>query len=132
MRALGRDVASDTQALPRGNHAIQPALPGATMGEAHGRVPNIHSGLPPSGIRRELLEARNLAALGRRRPAFPGMLHGMRREYGRPDYINHWKRGQFDDRRVRTCPGYGGSSAHHHSGKRHARDPRGQPPREHV
>ncbi|KAE8779399.1 hypothetical protein D1007_47612 [Hordeum vulgare] len=96
-RAIGRDVVSENKARLRGNHARQPASPGATTGEPRGCVPNTLSGPPPLGTRRELLEARDLAVLGRLHPTSPGMLHGTRREYRRPDYINSKRRAQFDD-----------------------------------
>ncbi|KAE8816583.1 hypothetical protein D1007_05921 [Hordeum vulgare] len=77
---------------------------------------------PPQGTRREPPEARFLAALGDRCPAFPGALQGTRREYRRPDYINSWRRTLFDDDRVGTRPDFGGSSTGYHSSRRHTHD----------
>ncbi|KAE8799073.1 hypothetical protein D1007_25619 [Hordeum vulgare] len=75
----------------------------------------------------ELLEERDLATLGRHRPPSPGVLHGTRTEYRRPDYINPWGRAQFDDDCADTRPGKGVSNTEHHCGRRHARDPAGSP-----
>ncbi|KAE8766511.1 hypothetical protein D1007_62263 [Hordeum vulgare] len=125
--ALWRDVIAGTQARPHGNYAHQPAWPGAPMVESRGRVPNTNSGPPPLGTRRELLEARDFVALGRRHPASPGVLRGTRMLYRSPDYINAWRRAQFNDDHADTRPGYGGSSADHHRDRRHARDPAGSP-----
>ncbi|KAE8782243.1 hypothetical protein D1007_44387 [Hordeum vulgare] len=57
----------------------------------------------------------------------PGVLHRTRREHRRPDYINPWSCAHFDNNRISTHPGYGGSSADHECNRRHARDPADNP-----
>ncbi|KAE8799213.1 hypothetical protein D1007_25337 [Hordeum vulgare] len=119
--ALGRNTTDETQERSRRSHARRPASLGATTGEPRGRVRNIHSGPPLLGIRRELLEARDSAALGRHHPAPPSIRPRTRREYRRSDNINPWRHAQFGDDRASTRTGYEGSSRdNHRAGDTHA------------
>ncbi|KAE8773632.1 hypothetical protein D1007_54103 [Hordeum vulgare] len=124
---LGATSDARPKRAPVGDSLVSPHHHGLQFGTRTGAAWGTRPGMTPLGVRWERLQARGLAALGMRRPTFPGVLHETRREYRRPDYINPWRRARFDDDRTSIRPGYGGSSADHHRNKRHARDPAGSP-----